>query len=62
MTVPKNSFCGRTRRTFLSNLGMGFGGIALNSLLQQDGLVRSAESSGHVRPDGKPHFAPKARN
>jgi hypothetical protein len=61
--MPRNqsSFCGRTRRTFLTNLGMGFGGVALNSLLHQDGFVR-AENAGVLRPDGKPHFAPKAKN
>ncbi|MES2794249.1 MAG: DUF1501 domain-containing protein [Planctomycetota bacterium] len=54
--------CGRTRRTFLTQLGMGFGGIVLNSLLQQDGRVRGESSATHVLPTGKPHFAPKAKN
>ena len=41
---------------------MGFGGMALNSLLHQDGFARASEATGDVRPDGKPHFAPKAKN
>jgi hypothetical protein len=61
MPGNQSSFCGRTRRTFLTNLGLGFGGVALNSLLHQDGFVR-AENAGLLRPDGKPHFAPKAKN
>ncbi len=36
------SFCGRTRRTFLSNLGLGFGGIALRTLWHQDALGSDA--------------------
>ncbi|MEQ1826042.1 MAG: DUF1501 domain-containing protein [Pirellula sp.] len=59
MTQRNHGFCGRTRRTFLSNLGMGFGGIALNSILHQDAY---GYSGTHGQPDGKPHFAPKAKN
>ena len=62
MSKQHSSFCGRTRRTFLSNLGLGFGGIALNSMLHQDGFVRAAEAGGHSVPDGRPHLAPKAKN
>jgi len=62
MKSKHSSFCGRSRRTFLSNLGLGFGGIALNSMLHQDGYVRGAESGPHAKPDGSPHFAPKAKN
>jgi len=54
--------CGRSRRTFLTQLGMGFGGIVLNSLLQQDGIVRADAAGALVLPDGKPHFAPRAKN
>jgi hypothetical protein len=55
------SFCGRTRRTFLSGLGLGFGGIALNAMLQQDGFARPTNSETH-RGVGSCHFAPKAKN
>src|SRR5438045_1495799 len=62
MTTP-NPFgcCGRTsRRAFLSDLGMGFTGLALGALLHRDGIGR-AETAATV-PDGKPHFAPKAKS
>ncbi len=42
-------------------MGMGFGGLALGAMLNRDGIAR-AESEGPWRPpDGKPHFAPKAK-
>jgi uncharacterized protein DUF1501 len=46
------------RRTFLADVGLGFTGLALGAMLQRDGF--SAEGR-QVRPDGKPHFAPKAK-
>ncbi|MFO0845010.1 MAG: DUF1501 domain-containing protein [Gemmataceae bacterium] len=50
--------CGRIhRRTFLADVGMGFTGLALGSMLRAD--------ESHERwspPDGKPHFAPKAKS
>lgn len=42
------------RRTFLADLGMGFTGLALGSML-------NANTAGWRPPDGKPHFAPKAK-
>ena len=62
MNKPQSTFCGRSRRTFLNDLGLGFGGIALNSILHQDGFVRASETASHTPPDGRPHFAPKAKN
>ena len=47
------------RRTFLADMGMGFTGLALGAMLQRDGL---ASSGGWTPPDGKPHYAPKAKN
>src|SRR5436309_3570316 len=47
---------GVTRRSFLADLGMGFTGLALGALLQRDGVARAAT------PDGRPHFAPKAKS
>jgi hypothetical protein len=44
------------RRAFLADLGMGFTGIALGSLLAQDGIAQEG------RPSGLPHFAPKAKS
>jgi len=46
------------RRTFLADMGMGFTGLALGAILQ-----REARANGSVwmPPDGRPHFAPKAK-
>ena len=48
------------RRTFLADLGMGFTGLALGSLLQRD--ARASAPGAWNPPDGQPHFAPKARS
>lgn len=62
MTHNAGPSCGRCRRSFLGDLGMGFGGLVLSSLLHQDGVGRAAESEPHRLPTGEPHFAPKAKN
>ncbi|MBM83627.1 MAG: sulfatase [Planctomycetaceae bacterium] len=49
----------QTRRGFFSNLSTGCAGLALSSLLQQEAV---ANLDGGKKPDGKPHFAPKAKN
>lgn len=55
-----HSPCGQMpRRSFLADLGMGLTGIALGSLLQQDGIVRGSEATGS---EGIPHLAPKAKS
>ncbi|WP_165243594.1 DUF1501 domain-containing protein [Paludisphaera soli] len=54
--------CSRTRRTFLADLGMGFTGLALGSMLADDGVVRAAEQTAGPVPDGRPHFAPRAKS
>jgi hypothetical protein len=41
------------RRTFLADMGLGFSGLALGAMLHRD---------GYAAPDGKPHFAPKAKS
>jgi len=46
-----------TRRTLLSDTGMGFTGLALGSLLMNEGSARAEASP--ARPG--PHFAPKAK-
>ncbi len=38
------SGCGRTRRAFLADTGMGFTGLALGAMLARDGVVRAGES------------------
>ena len=55
--------CGRIgRRQFLGDLGMGFAGLAMGSMLHEEGLVRGDDASRHLPPDGLPHFEPKAKN
>ncbi len=49
-----------TRRMFLADVGMGLTGLALGSLLAEDGISRGSE--GYLPPDGDPHFAPKAKS
>ncbi len=53
------------RRQFLADVGMGFTGLALGAMLARDGVVcaDAAAPAPHWQPpDGKPHFAPKARS
>ncbi len=50
------------RRAFLADVGMGFTGLALGSLLMRDGVVRANEGATHSLPTGQPHFTPKAKN
>lgn len=49
----------RKRRVFLADLGMGFTGLALSAILQRDGIARDGK---FLPPNGKPHFAPKAKS
>lgn len=65
--MPAKSICnchapgrGIHRRTFLADLGLGFTGLALGAMLQRDGYASPAAS--WKPPDGKPHFASKAKN
>jgi hypothetical protein len=54
--------CGRVnRRIFLADCGMGLTGLVLGTLLQRDGILRADTSGASAPPDGKPHFAPKAK-
>src|SRR5437868_9232868 len=57
---PSPSCPGVSRRSFLVDTGMGFTGLALGAMLFRDGVAR-AESRA-AKPDGRPHFAPKARS
>ena len=47
------------RRRFLSDLGMGFTGLALGAMLRNNAL---ASTSAWQPPNGFPHFAPKAKS
>ena len=64
MKHPLHSPCsGVTRRTFLADTGMGFTGLALSALLfKEDRLGAESPESTFQLPDGKPHFAPKAKS
>ena len=51
------------RRTFLSDVGMGFTGLVLGTLLQRDGIAGAgAGADSWSPPSGLPHFAPRAKN
>ncbi len=50
---------GPHRRAFLADVGLGFTGLALGAMLFKDG--RAAEGAW-APPDGKTHFAPKAKS
>ncbi len=41
---------------------MGFTGLALGSMLHQDGISRASETSTWSPPNGNPQFAPKAKS
>lgn len=48
------------RRNFLTSLSSGIAGISLASLLQDE--QKKQASAAHGPPDGKSHFAPKAKS
>ena len=50
-----------TRRSFLNTAASGLGGIALASLLQQDGLLAAPAAPNPLAPKS-PHFPGKAKN
>jgi hypothetical protein len=59
---PRHPGCaGVPRRTFLADMGMGFTGLVLGSMLHRDGLARAGEAEGWSPPNGRPHFAPRAK-
>jgi hypothetical protein len=41
---------------------MGFTGLALGAMLHRDGVARADGPAGWAPPDGRPHFAPRAKN
>ena len=67
--MKHRSFCGRTRREFLWQTGVGFTGLGLTALLDQDGFLsqQTVAADGHTsfqnplaaRPA---HFEPKAKS
>ncbi|MEX0700519.1 MAG: DUF1501 domain-containing protein [Planctomycetales bacterium] len=53
--------CRVPRRTFLADVGMGFTGLALGAMLSGEKSARGDEHAFQA-PNGRPHFAPKAKN
>jgi hypothetical protein len=51
---------GQQRRTFLSDVGLGFTGLALGAMLHKEG--HGAEAANGQLPSGQPHFAAKAKS
>ena len=54
-----------SRRTFLSDLGMGFTGLALGAMLSNDGVTAAEElpiGQREIPPNGDPHFAPRTKS
>ncbi len=54
--------CRTRRRTFFADLGMGFTGLALGSMLAQDGIVRADHPGVWTPPDGQPHNTARAKS
>ena len=50
------------RRTFLTDVGMGFTGMALGAMLHKDGVAGEHHGGQQSLPDGRPHFKPRAKN
>ena len=59
-----HEFCQQrsNRRSFLADVGMGFTGLALGSLLHDQGVVRAESVTGWRPPTGQPYFAPRAKS
>ncbi|MEX0704672.1 MAG: DUF1501 domain-containing protein [Planctomycetales bacterium] len=68
--TPMQQYELRTRRNFLATSASGIGGVALASLLAQDGLLAAGSGpeagtirdSAHPMAPRRPHFAPKAKS
>ena len=56
---PPNPVVIPPRRAFLADLGLGFTGLALGAMFARDGVGSPAD---WTPPDGRPHFAPKAKS
>src|SRR5688572_20100977 len=62
---PGGCHCGRVpRRTFLSDVGLGFAGLALGSMFWRDGVARAESGAPAVwtPPTGRPLFPPQAKS
>ncbi|MSR59128.1 MAG: DUF1501 domain-containing protein [Planctomycetaceae bacterium] len=61
-SIVSRSTLPRSRRAFLSDVGMGFTGLALGAMLARDGVVRASDPKLWTPPDGHPHHPPKAKS
>src|SRR5688572_1991116 len=61
-SVPPCLRVTRSRRQFLSDVGMGFTGLALGAMLARDGIGQDHPDAAWRPPDGLPHFAPRAKS
>ncbi|MSR56976.1 MAG: DUF1501 domain-containing protein [Planctomycetaceae bacterium] len=57
-----HSPAGIPRRAFLADVGMGFTGLVLGSMLHHERVVCADDPSKWLPPDGQPQFAPKAKS
>ena len=57
-----NCGCRTHRRAFLADVGMGFTGLALGSLLAQDGILRASPLATPQAAGVGAHFKPKAKS
>ena len=60
--LPADVCCGRSRRTFLADVGMGFTGLALGAMLADDGVVRGEEPAAGPAAPGGTHFPPRTKS
>ena len=59
--IDRDTLAALQRRQFLQRSALGFGGLALNALLNRDGFG-AGKSVGWKPPSGRPEFAPKAKS
>ncbi len=59
---PRQAILQRARRNFLSTCASGIGGVALTSMLRDDGLLAAEPPSEGPLTPRAPHFAPKAKS
>ncbi|MDB5335650.1 MAG: hypothetical protein JWN70_1269 [Planctomycetaceae bacterium] len=61
-TLDSGACCGHSRRSFLADLGMGFTGLALGSMLADDGIVRAGDPIPSGDLAGGTHFPARAKS
>ena len=61
-SIPPHASFRSPRRAFLADVGMGFTGLALGSLLSRDGITRPAVANELAEVGGAPVRTPKAKS